>query len=67
MRRPKDPNAPKKVSDKTAIERIDERHDEGSGFRDSGPRGGDSRYGEPPERDISDPTQVYSRFKDDKY
>jgi len=69
MMRPKDPHAAKKVSDRTAVERIDERHDEyeGSGFRDSGPRDAGSRYGEPPERDISDPTEVYSRFKDDKY
>jgi hypothetical protein len=73
MRSPKDPYAAKKVTDRTATERIDDRTDEGSGFRESRPAGrppdrggrpGQSRYGEPPEADHYDQGDSYSRFKD---
>ena len=76
MRSPKDPTAARKVTDRTATERIDDGAEEGSGFREGPPRGGprerggrpgQSRYGEPPEDAPYNRGDVYSRFKDDKY
>ena len=68
MRSPKDPRAPKKVSGKTAVERLDDKVDpEKASFPDGQGRGR-SRYGEPPDTDRhSSEGGGYSRYKDEKY